>query len=428
MKRKGLAIAVLVLFFLLFPLISAVEFNVNENYIQGETILTKLSGNFLTSVTKENVFVYRYDMGIPVKIPVEYGIAKISEDYYMYFFLSGKSPGNYSIYVKNIKYMEGGSTSEDEIIRNFTITNGTADFSLKPGFVITSESFYLEIQNLKDSPLSLDIKTNVNATPDARDIILSSLQTKEASIQLKSGEIKKINFELGYGQPTFQFVELKSSSIDYNVPVYIFSALEQEQEASFRIEPSELISSIPTNTVVKKTVYIYNTGNAEIKNITLSFSGAVSAFANLSQYHIENLGANSNVPVELSFFSSSETETSGTLKANTGSVISYLQISLKFLSNYIPSNETEQFTSTKTCAELQGVVCSQSEKCDKEIIYAKDNVCCPGTCASSAANPWTGRIIGIIIFVAVVAFLVWFYLKKYRKARKPVDLLKIGKS
>jgi hypothetical protein len=413
---------------LLFPLVSSLEFVVSGNVKQGETIITKLSGNILTPVTKENVFFYRYDAGIPVKIPVEYDIKKINEDYYLYAFLSGKSPGNYSVYIKNVKYMEGASVSEEDIIRNFTIINETADFSLKPGFVVTAENFYLEVQNLKDSQISIDIKTNVNATPAARDILISSLQSKEASMQLKSGEIKKINFELGYGQPTFQFIELKTSDLSYKVPVYIFSGLEETEEALFRIEPSELISAIPTNAITKKTVYLYNTGSEEIRNIRLSFSDSISAFANLSQYKIDKLEANSNAPIELSFFSPGETEVSGVLKANTGSIIAYTQISLKFLDDYIPSNETGQFASAKTCAELHGVVCSQDEKCDKEIIYAKDNVCCPGTCISTAAaNPLTGKVIGIALIVVVVAFLVWFYFKKYRKARKPLDLLKIGK-
>ncbi len=35
-------------------------------------------------------------------------------------------------------------------------------------------------------------------------------------------------------------------------------------------------------------------------------------------------------------------------------------------------------------------------------------------------------IIGIGILVVIVAVSVWFYRKKYKKAKKPVDLLKIA--
>lgn len=415
------------LIFLFFPLISAVEFNLKENFQQGETIIAKVSGNFITPITKDNVFFYKQH----VRIPVDYGIGKVNKEYYIYASLSGKTPGNYSISIENVKYMKGAEVVEDKIVRNFSIINETADFSLKPGVIVSSGEFFLEVQNLRDRQITIEVKTQ---TPNIseRDISVLTQQTtaKAVSVSLVSGEVKKIYFKAGNGLPTFQTVELKSGNLTYEVPVYIFSTSEF-QEALYRLEPSQLISSLPTNSVTKKIIFLYNTGDREIKNISLSLSDEIKPFVNLSQDYIESLTSKNNIPIELSFFSPGETEVSGTLKANlNGEFMLYSQISLKFLNNYIPVNETQSSVkdcSVKTCAELNGRICSQGQVCDKEICYAKDNVCCLGNCKSAEKKSSAGTIIAILIFVVLIAVGIWFYRKKFRKAKKSVDLLKIAK-
>ncbi len=409
--------------FLSLSLVSAIEFNLKENFQVGETMITKVSGNFVTQITRDNVFFYKEH----VRIPVDWGMAKINDEYYIYAILSGKEQGNYSISIEDIQYMKGNEIIEDKIVRNFTITGETADFSLNPGVVVSPEDFFIEVQNLKDKQISLNVKTQ-SSNSSARDILVSSgeASAKEMSIPVKSGEIKRIYFKLGNGNPSFQFIELKTENLTYELPVYISTA-STESEAEFRLEPSELISSIPTNSITKRTIYLYNTGDKEIKNISFSLSDEIKPFVNLSDSHIDKLEAKSNYPLEVSFFSVGEIEVSGTLKANLNEeIMLYSQISLKFLSNYIPVNESSQ-SSVKTCAELGGKVCSSNEKCSQMTIYAKDNVCCPGTCQSTGKKSSVGTIIAIVIFVVIIGGLFWFYKKKYKKAKKPVDLLKIAK-
>jgi len=408
---------------LILPFLSAVEFNLNQNFQQGETIITKISGNFITPLTKDNVFFYKGH----VRIPIDYGIEKINKEYYLYASLSGKTEGNYSISIENIQYMQGAETISDNLVRNFSITNTTADFSLKPGAVVSSGDFSLELQNLKDSQISVTVRTQIANTSE-RDISIVTQETtaKTVSLSLVSGEVGKIYFNSGNGLPTFQKIELKSGNLTYEVPVYIFSALIPS-ETAYSLEPSELISSIPTKSVTKKIIFIYNTGDREIRNISLSLSDSIKPFVNLSQDYIESLSSKTNIPIELSFLSSGELEVSGTLKANiNGEVVLYSQISLKFLNDYVPVNETQQ-SSVKTCGELNGRICKQEEKCDKEIVYAKDNVCCLGSCVSTSKKSSAGIIIVIAIFVVLIVAGVWFYKKKYKKAKKPINLLDIAK-
>lgn len=428
MKTKGL-IAGLILVLLIFPLVSAVEVDMKDNYQQGETMLVKVSGNFVTQITNDNVFFYSgHD-----RIPVDWGMAEINSDYYIYASLVGKSPGNYSISIEGVKYMKGNEVLSDNIVRNFTITNSTADFSLKPGVVASSGDFSLEVQNLIDNQISVTVTTQT-ANDSERDVSVlnQGVSEKTASFPLNSGQIQKIDFAVGEGSPTFQTVTLSSSNLTYNIPVYIFSPYNPIT-SPYEIVPSQLISSVPTNTLSNQTIYIYNTGTSEVKNISLYLSDSISPFVNLSQNYIDNLAPSTNVPIELSFLSASEQEVSGTLTADiNGQAFLYLPITLKFLNGYIPVNQTPQ-NSQQTCAELNGKVYDSTvQNCDQPIRSADstgNSWCCLGTLTpiNNSSGSSSGTLIAIIILAAIVLFGVWFYFAKFRKTKKPVDLLKIAR-
>jgi hypothetical protein len=422
---KGLIILSILFAFvlLIFPMISAVEFDIDANYSSGQTMLTKVSGNFLIPITRDNVFFYSGH----VRIPMDYDIATIQGDYYIYASLVGKTEGNYSISIENVKYMNGNSVVTGNLVRNFSITNETADFSVIPGFVSTSGDFYLDVQNLQDNQIVIDVNTASNIS--GREIIISDSGGEGDSIPVKSGEIKRINFELGAGNASLNFIELKTENTDYLIPVYISSSSQQAQSPSStqQLVPSELILPIPTNTVTKQTVYLYNSGDAEIKNISLSLSDEISPFANLSQDYIDSIGPNDNAPIELSFFSAGETDVQGTLKANiNGEQMLYTSISVNFLNNYTANATTQSYTS-QTCAQLNGNICTGTDSCSAQTVYAKDNVCCLGTCSSSGSNSSSRIIIAVAIIVVIALGLFWFYKKKYSRAKKPVNLLDIAK-
>ncbi len=419
------AFFLIVFLILLFsPLIFAVEFGVNPTYKQGETMIAKISGNFVTPPAGNNVFFYKEH----VRIPFDWGIIKVDNDFYIYALLEGKEEGNYSISIEDVQYMKGSEVLDDNLVKNFSITNETADFSLKPGAVSSSGDFSIEVQNLKDSQITVTVRTSVvNTSERAISIVSQGGAAASVSVPLASGEIEKIYFSSGTGYPSFQKIEFSSTGLTYELPVYIFSASLPSEETSYKMEPSELISSIPTNSITKKTIFIYNTGTKEIKNISLSLSNSINPFVTLSQSHIDALNPKSNFPIELSFFSPGETEVSGNLKANiNGEEMLYSQISLKFLANYVPVNES-QVSSGKTCAELNGRACTSSQECNAEIVYAKDNVCCLGFCVAKKGKSSTGVIIGLVILFVLAVAGFWFYKKKFKKAKKPVNLLDVAR-
>ncbi len=406
------------LFFLFFPLISAVEFDLNQNFSQGETIIAKISGNFLTQISNQNIFFYEGH----VRIPFEYSVSKVGEDYYLYALTYGKSPSNYSVSIQNVQYMRGSEATQDNIAANFSITNNTADFSVSPGFVTTAGDFSLEVQNLKDLGLVVAINTESNLSK-TREILISPDMFSSSSFSLRSGEIKKINFQLGSGESGLRMVELKTENLTYKIPVYIFSS-SAGNFASLEIDPPFLTLSSSTNASSKTSIYISNSGDKAIQNISLSLSDSLAPYITISKSDIANLSADTGVQIDLSYFSNTERKVEGLLKINSGNTSASSFISLTFTKNYT-APKTNASVITKTCAEISGNVCASDEKCDKDPIYAKDNVCCLGTCKKIESGNF-GAVIGIILLVVIIAVLVLFY-KKYKKTKKPVNLLEIAK-
>jgi len=417
--------------FLSFQFVSAVEFSMNENVSQGETIIIKLSGNFLTALTKDNILFYKDHS----RVSMEYGVAKINNNYYIYALSGGKSSGNYSVLIHDVSYMQGSSVSGEDLTKYFLITNETADFSVKPGFAVSSGNFYLTVQNLQDRDVSVDIQTET-ANSSEREIYISDSgeTSKESSITLSSGEIRKINFEAKEGGITVQNIKLSSSNLTYNIPVYIYSALnssessESVKEAALDVKPSESILSLATNSLFSKIFYIYNTGDIKAENISISLSDEISHFVNLSQNHIDKLEADSNTSIILSFFSGKEQEVEGTLKVSMNSgEIAYSDISLIFLDNYTSSEDVD--SSVKNCSELEGSICdSSTEDCTGETIKARDALCCVGDCVKRESGSSGSKIaIAIILLIIIALGLFLFYKLKFKKAKKSVDLLKIAK-
>ena len=222
-------IAGIIFMFLLFHTLSAVEFDMKSNFSQGETLMARISGNFVEPLLAENIFFYRGH----VQIPMEYDIAKIDNEYYLYALLGGKSPGEYSVALENVKYLVGTEISEENIAKNFTITNATADFSITPGFIITSEDFSIAVQNLQDYSINITVKENKTEEKEGGffSFFFKGVEENEGeSIVVKSGEIKNINFGLG-NETSFRKVWLSTENLEYEIPVYAFvNSVPEEQE------------------------------------------------------------------------------------------------------------------------------------------------------------------------------------------------------
>lgn len=416
MKKSVILLLILLILFI-FPLISAAKIEMKSSFEEGETLIAKVSGNFLKSIIKDDVFLYRNNVRVPILPDVE----KINDDFYIYFSLLNRIPGNYSLILKNLKYMKGVEVSEEDLIYNFIIINKTADFSVNPGVIKTEGDFYIEVQNLQE----YEIQVNVS---DEGYLIYQD------SLTLKSGEKKKINFQLSnLKKTTLTKINLFSSNLTYEISAYLMTegVIEEEKElAYFRFEPSVLNISLPMNSNTTRVLYLHNTGTEILKNISLSISESLLPYLTITNKTIQELDKTSSIKIEFYLFSQENKSIEGEITADTSNLSTFSVIYLNFQTDYNITIEEKNDTTyiTKTCEEeLGGKICNETiEECDQTPVYAKDGVCCLGKC-KKIKKASTGKIVGWIILIVIILVIIWFFKTKYKKTKRPFDLLKIAR-
>lgn len=415
----------------LFPFVSSVEFQLKQEFKQGETLITKISGNFATPILKENVVFYRGH----VKTPIDYEISKINEEYYIYASLIGKPKGNYSLSIENIEYIHGNSVVDDNLVKNFSINNQTADFSVKPGFISTNKDFFIEVQNLVDSKIRIDIKLQNESTYEGVfDSLFTDAGDLGAFLEINSNNVEKINFEVkNMDNSVLRILELSTPNLNYNIPVFIFKNESLAEEPKrFGFETSSLLVEMPLNDNSKKIIYLLNKGEEPLENISLSVSDSLKPYLDLSIVNVNKLDVGEKQKIELLFSSGNKPNLiSGSIRAKDSTdIIDHLTISLNFIEGYIPSIENNKGTDNAslkfTCVELNGVFCSDGEKCSNATERAKDGNCCLAECELTETSS-TGKIVGWSIIILIGIFLFWFFKSKYKGAKKKVNLFEVAK-
>lgn len=411
----------LLLLLLILPFFSSVEISFKENFSQGETIIAKISGTFLSELTSSNVVFYKDNH----TIPLVYKLTKLNEEYYLFASLSDKLPGNYSFVLKNIVYNKGSTTSREEIVKPFIVTQEKALFSINPGFIVTKEDFYLEIKNLAENTTEIKIKSPVKKSGEREILIDSSGELfNEKSFSLISGKNQKINFKLGGGNTSLQYLEISSGNLTYQVPIYVLASEQNitiQSLAEFSLEPSQAIYEFPSNSSIKKIFYLYNFGNTNLENISISVSDSLSHFVNLSNTSIKKLDSNSSIPLELTFYSSSPTQIDGQVIVETKGKISYSTISINFSSNTSQVKSVEK--SSNSCEALKGTICLENQKCDIEPRVSSTGLCCMGVCQTTQSSGLNKKVIAISLILIVVVIGLWFYFKKFKNIKNSPNLL-----
>ncbi|MEK6817441.1 MAG: hypothetical protein AABX80_01440, partial [Nanoarchaeota archaeon] len=138
--------------------------------------------------------------------------------------------------------------------------------------------------------------------------------------------------------------------------------------------------------------------------------------------------ANETKEISLNISSKSNQEKiSGVIKAKmSDDTFAYMDISLEIIEGFIQEDgEVELPEITKTCEEVNGSLCTKSQKCSGEKITAKDGICCLAKCEEKKKSS-AGKIIGWGIVIILVALYAWFYLSKYKKTKSKIDLLEVA--
>ncbi len=427
------------LLILILPLVSAASIDMKSEFDQGGTLMAKISGNFINPIFEENIFLYRGHIGIPLGLE----IAKISGDYYVYAQLLGKPENNYSLHIKDIMYMRAGQVVDEDIIKNFSISNKTVDFSIEPGFVITETDFFIEAQNLQNHSITLKINENKSDAGNESeggffDFLFGDEENGEEGrfVTLGTGETKKLDFNItNITESTLKLIEISTENSEYEVPVYVFiegEAPSEEKEKSFIFSPVVLNFSMATDSQSSRIVYLYNDGEADLENIGFYISDTLEPYVSLSIEEIDELEANESIRISIDFFSDiDEGALEGEIIANSSGLYAYLAVFLNFIKDYepLPGEENQTVPDPailKTCGEMGGTICVEGEECSEDTEPAIDGNCCLGTCEEVKESS-KGKIIGWVIIIVIIILVLWFLKVKYKRTRRRVDLLKIAR-
>ncbi|MBU2615653.1 MAG: hypothetical protein KKC19_00965 [Nanoarchaeota archaeon] len=419
MKTKSKVFIFSLFLILIFttPTLLAVEtqFTKESNiFDQGETLIAKISGNFIDRITTENILFYQDH----VRIPITYDVKKINDNFYIYSLLLNKPSGNYSLRINDVEYIEGLKITDAEIRMNFTITSETADFYVTPGVVESNDDFFLKLRSLGGATTKVKI--------DSQDAF-----THNSSVELTSGGTKNVNFFINDSEKILREITLSSENTTYTIPVLAGNPKTpfSNKALSFKFEPNTIDVSFATNSEATRIIYIVNNNDEDIEDISLSLSSSLKDYATITPSKIENLKAGETEKVEISFESSEiSASISGDVIASSNTSTTYLSISLNFIPDYVPSEDDKDTESIiTTCSQLRGSICASQEVCSEDTIPTKDGLCCPSSASCEGITKSnTGKWIGWGIILLVIVFLAYFF-KKYKKARPSKDLLSVAK-
>lgn len=420
---KKIVIAFLILSFL--PFIAGAELTMKDNFTQGETLMAQVSGNLYQPITENDVEFYIDHVRTSI-IPT---VKEIDNQFYIYAQLEGKDQENYSILVKNVKSLKSGQLVEESLTKNFTITNMSSDFSVNPAALMVSEDFSIDVKNLRDWEIKVSSRVNETKTSSGFFDWWSGNEDETNYTVISAGQTKKIKFDTDqFNKTGFSFIELKSNNTKYNVPIYITKNNSVPTEKNFRVNPSIINVSIATNSNTTRVIYIENLG-ADIENVSFSISDSLKPYMNLSSNLTDDIDYNESYRINITINSSStERNIEGQITARSGTVYAYSAVYLYFIKDFIPQNGTEQIERViQKCAQINGTLCQEANmKCDGTKKYAVDGICCIGTCSVEKKSS-LGKYIGWAIIIAILAFVGWFYLRRYKRIESVANFGKFMK-
>jgi hypothetical protein len=422
MMKKGF---IFVLLLLILPIISAVQINMKSNYSMGETLIAQVSGNFLTQIQQQNVLLYSGHVRVSF-IPT---VQKIGDTFYLYGQLYGKSSGNYSLVISGVTYSENLVSNSNDIVQNFTITNNSADFFVSPGFIESNNTFSISAQNLGDNSISVNSffensTTNTNTNSDFFASLFGTGSnpqiTPTTATQIGPQQIGQIPFSVSStNQNQLLVAVLQTNNTDYEIPVIVPS--NQTQVAilysSLIFQPQQEVFSMSTNSNFSSYLSLYNSGPSQ--NVTLSISNNLQPYVSIPNITI--LGNNSTFLIPINITSNStENIIGGQITAASPSSTAYFSLILNISNGYIaPANGTTLF---QTCSQLNGTFCNDTTACTVPTQAAENGACCIGTCQPISSNS-SGLVIGWILAAIMILFLVFFFVRRYKKAKRKVNLL-----
>ena len=410
MRKAGVLFLIILLF---INGVYALSVDMQQTYKARETVVTKISGNVLSPINSDMLVLKR---GYVV-IPMEYDVKKLGNDYYIWF-VTPQNAGNYTLWINDVYTTISGVSQKIDFTQNFTIENGTSDYYIKPGFILSSKDFSIT------SVLMEDVSKQISVDfPESKDLNLEPGENKFAF------SISKIDYT---GVYTMNFGK-------YKLPMYILTNKTAPEGTNLTNKTwGEIDNETANLTNIKNITQNYSLEISPQKIKRTVYTGDISVYP----ITLKNDGLDNITDLELIYDKTKLTIHPYPVRLNSGEEFNFNLSVLNFEGNYVNENVTFRagdekivlnveinFTSNKTeakfvpaqagqptfyCEELLGKVCATEEKCNEPTIQSKNGACCKGICqkliSNSSSYSWVGWIIAIVI-LGGIGFIYY----KYRK-------------
>ncbi|MFZ5955813.1 MAG: hypothetical protein ACOYT4_05290 [Nanoarchaeota archaeon] len=407
MKREAL-----LFFVILFIAITSAEpaLNLNKQEFQpGETLIAEIKGDFAKQISLNDIQFYEGKK----RIFFERDLTFYNNTHFFYAYLT--KSGNFTIVISSILYKNPDLQSttiekQIEVKENFLDLNKTQTkiISVKPGFIFTSKIPELTLFNVGTQNLSISYESE--------------------KIDLMPGESQQISFS---PKDSFSYMSIQTYDT-FQVPV-IYNPLtnnsinlsSNKSDSGLQLYQENLEIKIVSNQKSNVTFTVINNAEENASDVLLNSNLEILEFPK-----IKDIPAKSAFNVTADLFS----ENFGYFKG---------QIEIKYSINKTPKTlivpiEVYSFPdeaknqslelSEKTCEELKGFICNESQKCHGNYTFSSGNFCCVGKCeertdvTDSSKTRW---LIGLMLLILLAIVILVSY-KKYKKtgSLKPEESLK----
>ncbi len=400
--RKEVYFFVLISFFLV-NFCSALSTDMKESYSPGETIIVKVSGNIVQTLSIKQVQFIR--AGNFQEVPMIYDLKKLGDSYYLWA-ISPKIANNYTLILKDVVSSVYGEPVKIEFRQNFSVRGNITDYSISPGFIIADKEFEIQVQLYADEEIS--ISTNF---------------PKERKVTLEPGTTSvSFPFENVVG------TELKFITLGkYKVPAYLIGSLSGSSSGSASNKSLTFVPTTLTKTLSLErknkniTFEILNNGKETMKDIKIVYdSGAFSLSPNTEI----TLKSGERKIYTLAILKENGIRILDQISLQSGELKVVLPIRIDFIHNMtenisILKNSSELYR----CNELGGNICADNQNCKGTSNVSQEGVCCVGTCFEKETKKEDGSAaIGYFLVILVILGLGYLYWK-YRKTHSETNPL-----
>ncbi|MBI2047437.1 hypothetical protein HYT26_04735 [Candidatus Pacearchaeota archaeon] len=462
MLYKKSLLFLLAVFFLSLNLAGAIQVQLSkESYNSGETLIARLDADFISSPSSDNVFFYRGH----VLVNMIYDAVFSNNTLFIYAIVPDTAR-NYTIAVKNIKYLENGIVKETEIAKDFAVSSEKADFYVTPGLILTGGDFNIRAVSKKENYTSIKasfqgMKQDISLSPFGYKIIsLSAKNIGSFSIIYLSLEGEKTSYSVpvlvypaaqatadtsanetnapaanisqGANAPASNYTNetnassnaSQESNLSGNASAQSEIQAYQAQEA-LKFNPDSIteLSLIQEQLPLMLAISLMNLHTEAITGISLSYDKGLEGIISVAPGFIESIEPASSQNIELTLKKlAKEGFFNGSIYAKSGNFSAVFYLEINITKDYSTLGSLGLATE-ETCNIDYETLCQSSEFCANATQrYTAEGICCPkeGACKKleeEKPKSSSNKIIGFVILFLVIIIALLLFLK-FKKAKK----------